>query len=211
MIFSGSSRGLKCSSCGHEIVDATPTSILPLLLTIGLGASLWIRVLSQLELESWLTKTLGVVLALSTYSCFYWVFEVSGRSLLLHCEDCGGDMEVTYSGFYDGWIPHSIELVIYFFSLATPFLVILIVEAPGSVGYSMMNAAILFVGTLLLAVLNGLLAGRESVNLHVGTACLVTVLGSVLYLVWDWIPTFIILTLLTLWSIFGGLVERKGG
>ena len=120
-------------------------------------------------------------------------------------------MEVTYSGFYDGWIPHSIELVIYFFSLATPFLVILIVEAPGSVGYSMMNAAILFVGTLLLAVLNGLLAGRESVNLHVGTACLVTVLGSVLYLVWDWIPTFIILTLLTLWSIFGGLVERKGG
>jgi|TARA_Y100000310_G_scaffold274578_3_gene290665 hypothetical protein len=209
MIFSGTSRGLKYSTCGHEIVDATPTSILPFLLTAGLGTSLWLRMLSRFELANWLAIALGVLLAVSTFILFYWIFEVRGRALLERCDECGGSMEVTYSGFYDGWVPHSIELVIYFFTLVTPLAVIWVMASPESVGDFVINTAVLFIGTLLVAVLYGLLAGHENINLHTGTACLVTALGSVLYLIWDWTPTLIILALLTLWSICGGLLERK--
>ena len=37
------------------------------------------------------------------------------------CVECGGKLEVTQSGFYDGLIPHPIELLIYVLAIAVPY------------------------------------------------------------------------------------------
>jgi len=78
-----------------------------------------------------------------------------------------------------------------------------------SVGHFVLSMVALFFGTILLAMLSGVLAGRDPINLHVGTAYLVAGLGSLPYLFWGWPSTLAILTTLTLWQLVGGLLERR--
>ena len=78
-----------------------------------------------------------------------------------------------------------------------------------SAGYFLLSTMALFLGTILLAGLYGVLAGRENVNLYIGTAYAVAGLGAVPYLVWGWPATSAILAVLTLWTLVGGLLERR--
>ena len=76
-------------------------------------------------------------------------------------------------------------------------------------GYFLLSTTALFLGTILLAISHGALAGRDPINLHVGTAYGVAGLGALPYLVWGWPSTLAILAVLTLWTLVGGLLERK--
>jgi len=78
-----------------------------------------------------------------------------------------------------------------------------------SVGYFLLSTMALFLGTILLAILNGVLARRDPINLHVGTAYGVAGLGALLYLVWGWTATVATLAVLTLWTLVGGLLGRR--
>lgn len=66
----------------------------------------------------------------------------------------------------------------------------------------------LLLGTMAIAAVHGLLAGRETVNLYEGTAIAVAVAGSALFPFWGWASTLAILGILLLWSVVGGLRER---
>ncbi len=78
-----------------------------------------------------------------------------------------------------------------------------------SVGHFVLSMVALFVGSILLALLSGVIAGRDPVNLHVGTAYLVAGLGSLAYLFWGWPSSLTILAILTVWVLVGGLLERR--
>ena len=78
-----------------------------------------------------------------------------------------------------------------------------------SVGHFVLSMVALFFGTILLAFLFGVLAGRDPINLHIGTAYLVAGLGSLPYLFWGWPSTLAILAILTLWELVGGFLERR--
>ena len=78
-----------------------------------------------------------------------------------------------------------------------------------SVGHFVLSIVALFFGTILLVLLSGVLAGRDPINLHIGTAFLVAGLGSLSYLFWGWRSTLVILAVLTLWELVGGLLERR--
>jgi hypothetical protein len=68
----------------------------------------------------------------------------------------------------------------------------------------------LFIGTCALAVVNALFEGKtEGGNLHVGTAILVSIIGGVLFLFWGWTSTLVLMGFLTVWTVVGGLAERK--
>ena len=70
--------------------------------------------------------------------------------------------------------------------------------------------ASLFVGTCLLAILAEFLRGkRDEFNLHVGTAIAVTVAGGLLFPFWGWWSTSGLLATLTIWTLVGGLIERR--
>ena len=70
--------------------------------------------------------------------------------------------------------------------------------------------ASLFVGTCLIAILDGYLRGkRDEFNLHVGTAIAVTVVGGLLFPFWSWWSTSALLATLTIWTLVGGLIERR--
>ena len=78
-----------------------------------------------------------------------------------------------------------------------------------AVGYFLLSIVVLFLGTILLALFSGVLAGHESGNLHTGTAYLVAGLGSIPYLLWGWPSTFTILAVLTLWTLVGALLNKR--
>ncbi len=69
--------------------------------------------------------------------------------------------------------------------------------------------ASLFVGTCLLAILDEYLRGkRDEFNLHVGTAIAVTVAGGLLFPFWGWWSTLGFLTVLTIWTLVGGVLDK---
>ena len=78
-----------------------------------------------------------------------------------------------------------------------------------AVGHFMLSMVVLFLGTILLAMFSGVLAGHESGNLHTGTAYLVAGLGSLPYLLWGWQSTFAIMAVLTLWTLVGELLNIR--
>ncbi len=78
-----------------------------------------------------------------------------------------------------------------------------------SVGHFVLSMVALFFGTLLLVLLEGVLLGRDPINLHIGTAILVTILGSLAYLIWGWPSTLTIVAILTLWTLVGVLLQRR--
>jgi len=72
-----------------------------------------------------------------------------------------------------------------------------------------LSVVCLFIGTCAIAVVSGLLEGRtEEINLHVGTAILVSIIGGVLFLFWGWMSTVVLMGFLTVWTVVGGVVAR---
>ena len=123
MIFSGHTRGFKCARCGFECSDTSPTSLLPMLAVVGFGTSQWVRILVRLEWNPYATWIAGLVLAVLLPYFLYQLLELVSKLLLRGCAKCGGPLEPTYSGFYDGCLPHPAEVLIYVISVITPYLI----------------------------------------------------------------------------------------
>jgi len=68
--------------------------------------------------------------------------------------------------------------------------------------------AALFFGTIIIAIVEGLIAGRDEMRLHEGTAILVTLIGAGFCWVWGWAAAGIILGVLLAWTVVGGLLAR---
>lgn len=123
MIFSGHTKGFRCADCGYECGDTLPTSILPMLAVVGIGMSQWFKVFAMFEWNRLVTIGVALVLAVLFPYLVFQMFEIPSKILLRKCRKCGGQLEVTYSGFYDGCMPHPIELFIYVISIVTPYLI----------------------------------------------------------------------------------------
>ncbi len=123
MIFSGHSQGFKCADCGYECGSTVPTSILPMLAVVGIGAGQWGKLLARFGCNWFVTLVAGLVLGVLFPYAVFQMFEIPGRLMLKKCRKCGGRLETTYSGFYDGCMPHPIELLIYVVSIVTPYLI----------------------------------------------------------------------------------------
>ena len=69
--------------------------------------------------------------------------------------------------------------------------------------------AALLIGSLILSVIYEGIAGNESFSLPFANILLVVVVGAVLYWLFGFKSTVIVLGLYAVWAVFGGLIERR--
>src|SRR5262245_18756325 len=86
MLFSGFSRGLKCTQCGHTYGDVTPTSVVPILMVAFLGGITWYKLLVTLGWMRVLAFFVAWILAfLFPYLLLVVLFEIPKSYYLRKC------------------------------------------------------------------------------------------------------------------------------
>ena len=99
-----------------------PTSILPNLTVMACGSFLWVKFFGQCDLSAVVGLVLGVVLGVACPLAFLFLLAVLSMFMHRSCAKCGGALEHCGGGFYDGCMPHPMEIVVYILSLLLPFL-----------------------------------------------------------------------------------------
>ena len=123
MLFSGSVTLYRCDACNSEFSDATPTSLIPLGVTIAISAPTWMHVFKGFGAPKFVAIAGGLVAAVVAYAVVFTVVDrLTRRKLRRHeCTTCGGKLKQTGIGFYDTLVPNLWELVIYGIAIALPW------------------------------------------------------------------------------------------
>ena len=123
MLFSGHSRHLRCGGCGWEYSDAKPTSIIPMLAVIGVATTQWSFVLTPVLGRTILRVPAAVLLTILSIVAVFAVVDLATRLYLSKCRSCGGELTAVGGGFYDGFVPHPIELLVYAWTVVLPIII----------------------------------------------------------------------------------------
>jgi len=123
-MFSASIKSMKCSACGEHFCESTPTSVIPLLVTLVLSGTGWMslfELLTGLRLLAWI---LGLLLALSSLAILYSIASsIANRRIRLgKCSKCGGTLEGVAGGFSESSTPSAQEAIILLSALGLPWL-----------------------------------------------------------------------------------------
>ncbi len=75
----------------------------------------------------------------------------------------------------------------------------------------LLAVASLVVGACVLNVLGDWMAGRERATLEWGSILVITLVGSVLFLLWEWNGVLGVLAVIAGWSVIGILWDKLRG
>ena len=124
MVFSGRIGFFQCKECGAEFTSVMPTSIHPMLGSVAISATLWSTVLRRWAPTKLASIPLGIVLALAVFMSSCYTAEYFIRRSRKQCDKCGGMLEATGGGCYDGLVPSMSELAIYAVTILPPYLML---------------------------------------------------------------------------------------
>jgi hypothetical protein len=122
MIFSGFQTTYKCKDCQAEYSDITPSSIIPIAMTILYASIGYYKILEEMISKPVIRLPTAILIAIISFYLFYQLFEIPSKRYFKNCRKCNGELKEIYKGFYDSIIPQPIEIIIYFLVAGTPFL-----------------------------------------------------------------------------------------
>jgi hypothetical protein len=125
MLFSGYATTYECEDpdCGFNCANVSPTSIVPMIVTLILGYGGYYQILEKFIDWSVLRIIAAIVITIFSFFCYYQMFEIPSKLYLRKCARCGAKLKVTSNGFYDSIIPQPIELIIYCGVIFTPVVI----------------------------------------------------------------------------------------
>lgn len=115
MIFSGMVGTYKCKACAAEFSNAVPTSLLPMIAVVAVTTPLWHYVLRQWIPVWWISVPAGAGVSFATLLILSFLIDlvIARKFRRGICPKCGGVLERTSAGFYDGFVPTLRELFVY--------------------------------------------------------------------------------------------------